>query len=166
MKTEELRYDKDLDREIVSLIKTFDIAREFSPALNKFTFADFLADKILMIFVIRQGIPYSLFSKIQQFTPFSENDWAELLDISTKSLHRYKQADKTFKPLQSEKIIEMAEVTKIGLETFGDIDKFKLWLDTPNFSLGRIKPVELIKDSYGKELVIGELTRINYGIFV
>ncbi len=60
----------------------------------------------------------------------------------------------------------MAEVTNVGKEVFGDMEKFKLWLDTPNFSLGNLKPMELLKDSYGKELVIGELTRINYGILV
>lgn len=60
----------------------------------------------------------------------------------------------------------MAEVTNAGKEVFGDIDKFKLWLDTPNFSLGNLKPMDLLKDSYGKELVISELTRINYGILV
>ena len=60
----------------------------------------------------------------------------------------------------------MAEVTQLGLRVFGDNDKFKLWLDTPNFALGQMKPIELLKDSYGKELVIGELTRIQYGIFV
>ena len=70
-------------------------------------------------------------------TPFSEGDWAELLDISTKSLQRYKQDSRQFKPLQSEKIIEMAEVTNVGVETFGDLEKFKLWLDTPNFPLGQ-----------------------------
>ena len=60
----------------------------------------------------------------------------------------------------------MAEVTKEGLEVFGNMDKLKLWLNTPNFSLGKIKPIELLKDSYGKELVIGELTRISHGILV
>lgn len=71
-----------------------------------------------------------------------------------------------FKPLQSEKIIEMDEVTKVGLDVFGDMEKFKLWLNTPNFALGKLRPIELLKDSYGKEMVIGELTRINYGILV
>ncbi len=58
----------------------------------------------------------------------------------------------------------MAEVTNVGLDVFGDMEKFKLWLDTPNFALGNLKPKELLKDSYGKEMVISELTRINYGI--
>jgi putative toxin-antitoxin system antitoxin component (TIGR02293 family) len=98
--------------------------------------------------------------------PYSEADWANFLDISTKSLQRYKVTSKLFKPYQSEKIIEMAEVTHVGIDVFGDMDKFKLWLDTPNFSLGNMKPLELLKDSYGKDLVIAELTRINYGILV
>ncbi len=60
----------------------------------------------------------------------------------------------------------MAEVTNIGKEVLGKIEKFKLWLDTPNFALGNLKPMELLKDSYGKELVISELTHINHGILV
>lgn len=111
-------------------------------------------------------MPFSLFNLIQYVTPFSENDWTNILDISTKSLQRYRQASKQFKPLQSEKIIEMAEVTSVGLDVFGSIGKFKLWLDTPNFPLGNLTPMELLKDSYGKEMVLGELIRINHGIFV
>ena len=121
---------------------------------------------MLIIKIIRNGVPYSLFNLIKNVAPFSEGDWAAFLDISPKSLHRYKLASKQFKPLQSEKIIEMAEVTNVGKEVFGDTEKLKLWLNTPNFALGRLKPMELLKDSYGKELVIGELTRINYGILV
>jgi putative toxin-antitoxin system antitoxin component (TIGR02293 family) len=58
----------------------------------------------------------------------------------------------------------MAEVTQLGLEVFGNMEKFKLWLETPSYALGNLKPLELLKDSYGKEMVTGELTRINYGI--
>ena len=60
----------------------------------------------------------------------------------------------------------MAEVTKVGLDVFGDMEKLKLWLNTPNYALGQLKPIELLKDSYGKEMVISELTRISYGILV
>jgi putative toxin-antitoxin system antitoxin component (TIGR02293 family) len=130
------------------------------------TYEDFLEDKMLIVVVIRLGIPYSLFSLIQLYTPFTENDWASLLDLSTKSLQRYKQASKSFGPLQSEKIIEMAEVTKIGLDVFGEMEKFRNWLNTPSFALGGLEPIELLKDSYGKEMVIGELVRIDHGVFV
>lgn len=143
-------------------------ANYFSTELKnsvKMTFSEFLSDKMKVIAVIQHGIPYSLFNIIQEVTPFTEKDWASFLDMSTKSLQRYKKDEVTFKPIHSEKIIEMAEVTKLGLEVFDNKEKFNLWLHTPSFALGNIKPFDLIGDSYGKELVVGELTRINYGIF-
>lgn len=161
-----MNIEQKLDKEISTLFKTSAENRKFGSGKSNLTYRKFLDDKMLMISVIRRGIPYSLFDLIKNITPFSDGDWAEFLDVSTKSLQRYKQDARQFKPIHSEKIIEMAEVTNIGKDVFGDMEKFKLWLDTPNFSLGNLKPIELLKDSYGKELVIGELTRINYGILV
>jgi putative toxin-antitoxin system antitoxin component (TIGR02293 family) len=164
MATKDINIKQKLDREVSTIIKRSHIDKKFLYSKGDITYSNFLSDKMLMILVIREGIPYSLFNLIRHQTPFSENDWANFLDISTKSLQRYKQSSKSFKPIQSEKIIEMAEVTNVGLDVFGDMEKFKLWLDTPNFALGNLKPIELLKDSYGKEMVISELTRINYGI--
>jgi putative toxin-antitoxin system antitoxin component (TIGR02293 family) len=153
-----------LDQEVTLMLKRSTRYRQFVSPKKKFTYAELFSDQMLMIGVIREGVPYSFFSLIQHYTPFSETDWANFLDLSTKSLQRYKQTSKLFKPIQSEKIIEMAEVTNVGLDVFGEMDKFKLWLDTPNFSLGNLRPIELLTDSYGKEMVIGELTRIDHGI--
>lgn len=161
-----MNIEQKLNKEISSLFKHSMNNNRFVPVKKDLTYADFLADKMLIIGAIRNGIPYSLFDVIQAYAPFSENDWANFLDISTKSLQRYKQSSKQFKSNQSEKIIEMAEVTTVGLDVFGEMEKLKLWLDTPNFALGNLNPKELLKDSYGKELVISELTRINYGILV
>lgn len=155
-----------LDRETGSMLRSIPIDKKYIPSKKKVTYMELFSDRMLLIQVIRQGVPYSFFNLIQDYTPFSEADWAELLDISTKSLQRYKQSSKQFKSIQSEKIIEMAEVTNVGLDVFGDMSKFKRWLDTPNFSIGGLKPIELLKDSYGKDMVLGELTRINHGILV
>lgn len=162
----ELTISQKLDKEIATLVRRSNLGGKFFSSIKDISYTDFLSNRLAIILVIREGVPYSLFNLIRNQAPFSENDWSIFLDISAKSLHRYKQTLRHFKPLQSEKIIEMAEVTNIGLDTFGDMDKFKLWLDTPNFSLGGLKPMELLKDSYGKEMVVGELTRINHGILV
>ena len=155
-----------LDKEISLFIKRAGIEKKVLNKKETISYSDFLSNKMLIILLIREGVPFSLFNVIQDYTPFSENDWADILEISTKSLQRYRQTSKQFKSLQSEKIIEMAEVTKAGLEVFEDMEKFKLWLNVPNFSLGNLAPMELLKDSYGKEMVLSELTRINHGIFV
>ena len=156
-----------LNKEIVAFLNTFKSGNYYNKETRHITYKNFFEDKMLVIAAIRAGIPYSLFDIIQDYTPFSENDWADFLDISTKSLQRYRTtAEHHFKPIHSEKIIEMAEVTKVGLDIFGNMEKLRLWLNTPNYALGNLKPTELLKDSYGKELVISELTRINYGILI
>lgn len=165
-----LTIENDLNQKIASFLSQSSIGETYHINFNKhITYEDFLTNKLLIIAAIREGIPYTLFDSIQEYTPFTENDWANFLDISTKSLQRYKAKSSTefsFKPIHSEKIIEITEVTQLGLDVFGNIDKFRLWLKTPNFALGNLKPIDLLKDSYGKELVMTELTHINYGILV
>ncbi len=129
------------------------------------TYSEFLSNKMLMISAIRSGVPYSLFALIKDLTPFSEGDWAAILDLSPKSLQRYKRETKRFRPIHSEKIIEMAEVNELGEKVFGDKERFKLWLNTESLALGKVKPIELLQHSYGKDLVIRELINIEHGIF-
>lgn len=167
MTTLEANIEGKLNKEISSFLKQPRFRQFQVDTVLPVTYEDFLDNKMLIIVAIRAGIPYALFHLIQQYAPFTENDWANFLDISTKSLQRYKAAGEFyFRPIHSEKIIEMAEVTKVGLDVFGNMDKLRLWLNTPNFALGNIKPIELLKDSYGKEMVISELIRIDHGILV
>ncbi len=131
------------------------------------TYNDFFRNKLLLVLSIREGIPHFLFSAIRLHTPFSDIDWANFLNISTKSLQRYKaEKDFVFKPIHSEKIIELAEVTQLGGSIFDTQEQFYDWLKRPNQALGNMTPLEMLKDSYGKELVVNELTRIDQGIFV
>ena len=156
--------NRQISRELKKYIKNTEFENLVSRGKSDLTLSGFLNNKLLVVYMIRKGIPYSIFALIKDYTPFSISDWAEYLNISGKSLTRYSQSDKTFKPIHTEKIIELAEVTNLGLEVFGDDNKFKLWLETPNYALGSQKPFNLMKDSYGKEMVMGELTRINQGI--
>ena len=156
-----------LNKEINSYIRKTNFDIHYFEEKESITYSDFLSNKMLIVAAINAGIPYSLFSLIQDYTPFSEGDWAEYLDLSTKSLQRYKSSSShLFKPMHSEKIIELAEVTKLGIDVFGDMDKFKLWLYTPNFALGNMNPIDLLKSSYGKELIMTELVHINHGILI
>lgn len=128
--------------------------------------SDFFANKMLVIRTIREGLPYSLFQKIKDIAPFTDEDWADYLNISSKTLQRHrKESQFQFKPIHTEKIIELAEATHLGNAVFDSMQQFYQWLHTPSYALGNIKPFELLKDSYGKELVMAELHRIDEGIF-
>ncbi|GAA0877399.1 hypothetical protein GCM10009119_03670 [Algoriphagus jejuensis] len=128
---------------------------------------DIFSDKMLLVNIIRKGIPQALFMSLKEITPFSDQDWSDFLDISLKSLQRYKaDTEHVFKAIHSEKIIELAEVTSVGMEVFDTRDDFAAWLAAPSLALGNMRPLELLRDSYGKEIVLNELNRIDQGIFV
>lgn len=124
------------------------------------------SNRLKLIQLIRTGLPQKLFDKLQQLIPFTELDWAEVLNVSSKTLQRSKKDKQfTYKPIHTEKILEIAEVTQFGLTVFGNKSAFKEWLNTPSAALGNNTPKELLKDSFGKELVMQELNNIEHGIF-
>lgn len=128
--------------------------------------AQFFKNKMLVVKTIRKGLPFAIFSLIKKITPFSDEDWANYLNLSTKTLQRYKnEKDFLFKPIHTEKILELTEVTNMGVSVFDDLESFHDWLNTASLALGNHKPGELLQDSYGKELVLAELNRIEHGIF-
>ncbi len=117
---------------------------------------------------IMKGITYDVFDQLQSKLDISEEKWAEILCLSVKSLQRYKkEKDFRFKPIHTEKILEISEVVALGMRVFEDnISHFNTWLATESFILGNHSPIDLISDSYGKEMVMQELTNIEQGIFI
>ena len=165
VKDDHLLFDQ-LNRALQNYVMNSEIDEFNFSDKSGISFTDFLSDKLRLVKLISKGIPYSVFKLILNLSPFSLNDWAHYLDLSVKSLIRYQQQNKIFKAGHTEKIIELAEVSNLGLEVFGNNAKFRRWLETPSYSLGNLKPFDLLKDSYGKEMIMGELTRIEYGILV
>ena len=164
--TPEIEALEQLNYEVQNMLKNSDNKNPSAVSEPAITYSAFLSNKLLIVQAIRQGMPYSLFSKIQAIIPFTITEWADYLEISSKSLSRYQKQNKKLTSMHTEKVIELAEVINLGLEVFGNTKKLMLWLETPNFALGNHRPFDLLKDSYGKEMIIGELTRINYGILV
>lgn len=116
---------------------------------------------------IKDGVSIEFYNKLSTQLEFSEENWADILSLSTKSLQRYsKEKEFKFKPIHSEKLLEIAEVVDLGKSILGSLANFNIWMNTPNITLGNLKPRELITDSYGKQMLIDELNRIEHGIFV
>lgn len=155
-----------LDKAIRIYIQKINKTSPIKTKTEELTYSDFFENKMLIIRTIREGLPYKLFNRIKDVAPFTEDDWAEYLNLSKKTLLRHRNdSNYFFKPIHTEKIIELAEVTNFGKEVFDSTEQFYLWLNTPSYALGNLKPAELLKDSYGKELVMNELNRIDQGIF-
>jgi putative toxin-antitoxin system antitoxin component (TIGR02293 family) len=122
------------------------------------------ANALSLIQLIRQGIGFSAFDSFANKIPFSLNEWSGYLHLSERTMQRYRNEKRTFDPLQSEKIIEIALFYNKGVEVFGSTEKFNIWLETDNLALGKIMPKMLLDNSFGINMLKDELTRIEYGI--
>jgi len=56
-----------------------------------------------------------------------------------------------------------AQLTKKGIELFGNEIEFKKWLSEPNLSLGNKKPSDLMKSVSGREQIRDAIEALNYG---
>lgn len=117
-----------------------------------------------LVTVIRDGIDYKTFERVAVKTPLKDNDWAVVLDTTTRTLVRYKKDNKTFAPKQTEKIIEIQQLMQYGNEVFGDMDSFHSWLMMENVAMGGVSPKELLDTSVGLGIVKDMLGRIEHGI--
>jgi len=113
---------------------------------------------------VRKGIAYNSFTNVVKNIPLTLKEWSDILDLSERTLQRYKKDKRAFDTLQSEKIIQVTLLIRYGRDVFGDEKKFNLWLDTENLAIGNIKPKELLDSSFGIDLLKDELTRIENGI--
>ena len=121
-------------------------------------------DVFSIISTIKKGIKFSAFNSIALNSPFSLIEWSGFLNISERTMQRYKKERKSFDSNSSEKIIEIALLFKYGIEVFGNKEKFNIWLETKNVALGGIVPKELLDNTFGINLLKDELTRIEYGV--
>lgn len=117
-----------------------------------------------LIEMVRKGIEFPIFFSFANKSPFSLSEWSDFLHLSERTMQRYKKEKRTFDPLQSERILEIAMLYKKGIEVFGSADKFNSWLEAENLALGKVKPKLFFDNSFGINLLKDELTRIEYGV--
>ncbi len=113
---------------------------------------------------VRKGIAYDSFTNAVKNVPLTLKEWSGILDLSERTLQRYKKDKRAFDTLQSEKIVQVTLLIRYGRDVFVDEKKFNQWLNTENLSIGNIKPKELLDSSFGIDLLKDELTRIENGI--
>lgn len=140
--------------------RAFEIIVE--PGLAYHTMAD--QDLFNLISVIRKGISFKDFQRINEQLPFSMQEWSIFLCLSERTIQRYQKEGKTFDQPTSEKIIEILLLYRYGLQVFLDKTKFNLWLITQNLALGGDNPKKLLDNTFGINLLKDELFRIEQGL--
>lgn len=103
------------------------------------------------------------------FSHLSLNIWSKLLPVSLSTLQRELKCtlEKHILDLSiSESLVEVGEIYDIGLLAFDkDKDRLNEWLNTKNKYFNSKKPLEIMDNHKGRELVKNELIRIEYSEF-
>jgi putative toxin-antitoxin system antitoxin component (TIGR02293 family) len=116
-----------------------------------------------LIELTRSGIPKKTLKSLAEYSTISFKSLAELLPVSERTIQRYAD-DEKFKSDVSEHIILIARVLFRADEVFSSREDLKEWLTTPVLSLGERTPLSLLDTSFGAQLVIDELGRLEHGV--
>ena len=105
------------------------------------------------------------FGTILKNTPLELNEWASVVYVTPRTLQAPIKQNTSFDPLQSERVELIMQVMERGKEVFGDVRKFRRWLDAPRPTLSGNRPVDMLGDLAGIGDVLAELGRIEHGVF-
>ncbi|MFN0014092.1 MAG: antitoxin Xre/MbcA/ParS toxin-binding domain-containing protein [Saprospiraceae bacterium] len=123
-----------------------------------------LPDTFQLVQYSRQGVPAADFLSIVQACPFTILEWATFLQTKERVLQKYIASDSALTPSYSERILEIFRLFRRGEAVFGSADEFYAWLKTDVPSLGGIKPISLLDNTFGISIVHDELTRVEHGV--
>ncbi len=121
-------------------------------------------DAIPLIYTTRQGISFDFFKEILNHIPLKLAEWGKFLNLSERTMQRYKKENKHFESIYAEKILEITLLYQAGEETFGSRDRFDQWLNIESTALGGVKPKSLLDSTFGINLIKEELIRLEHGV--
>lgn len=117
-----------------------------------------------LITLSRTGLPKSTLAFLSKVLNISKERMSELLHVSHRTIQR-KKDDDLISVHSTEQVIEIAEVIAKGMDVFEDLDILQEWLHSPLSSLNRQQPIELLDTSFGTNILLTELGRLEHGVF-
>jgi len=100
-------------------------------------------------------------SYIKKVLKLSKLSVTELISILPISIDTYKRKV-VFNNSVTEKVLEIEEVYRKGLDAFGD--SFYVWMVTENIALGGTPPKALLQNSFGIRLLLDEIGKLEHGV--
>lgn len=85
----------------------------------------------------------------------------EFIDLIPISIDTYKRK-KVFNPSVSERVLQIEEVYRAGLEAFGS--DFHTWLRTPSPIFSNQPPKNLLQNSFGTRHLLEHIGRMAHGV--
>ena len=144
-------------------VATMKKTKEYKIVEDNFSTAEEPAFEYL-VSTTQQGFYFNSFENLTAKVPFNYSDWSSVLHLSERTLQRYKKDHKKFDSIQAEKILAITMLFNRGNEVFEDAENFQKWIELPNAALGNKKPIDIMDNAFGIQMINDELGRIEHGI--
>lgn len=120
--------------------------------------------------MIAAGIPVSAIVRVKQVAGLSDQQLAQTVGVSRRTLYRRIQqaatdTQKRLTPAESDRLYRLARIVARAAEVFGDEREAQRWLNEPQRTLQGHTPLEAIETEPGVQQVDLLLGRIEHGIF-
>lgn len=124
-----------------------------------------IKDNNILIADAVSGVDASVFFDAAKVSGKRNEELASYLNVSLKTLMRYRKTKRKLDPLNSEQILKLIALYRDGEEVFGSIDSFNNWLEKPSVAFNNNCPSLFMKTSGGIDLIREEISRIAFGDF-
>jgi putative toxin-antitoxin system antitoxin component (TIGR02293 family) len=122
------------------------------------------SDILELIDVTREGIDYKTFHEFTVSFPLNISTWSKILNMSERTIQRNRRENKRLDPIHSEKLLLIILLFNKGVSVFGNTSNFLAWINSKSIPLGGVKPIDLLDNSFGINMVKDELIKIEHGV--
>jgi len=112
-----------------------------------------------------RGLPSTSLTSLSNRLGWSRADVVKELGIAPRTVARRMTSKKPLSSSESERVLRLARVLARAADVLESEASARRWLVEPNRALGGRKPLTLLANDFGTELVLNELGKIDYGFF-
>ncbi len=112
---------------------------------------------------IRRGVTARVVDDMVEYFDVSKNDIFKVLRTPESTAHKLIKDNRPLDAGASERVVRVADITRMAEETFGGREAATRWLKTPNLALEAATPLSMLDTEPGASEVRRILSAINYG---
>jgi putative toxin-antitoxin system antitoxin component (TIGR02293 family) len=117
-----------------------------------------------LIRLTREGVRKSSLKTLASYLGISMEVMSGLLHTSYRNLQR-KDDESVLDTLKTERVLELASFAQRGIQVIGEKEAFAEWVHSPLVALDNKKPIDFLDTSFGINVLLKILGRLEQGVY-
>jgi len=113
--------------------------------------------------LIRSGVTARVVDDMVEYLHVSKSEIFKVLRTPESTAHKLIKDNRPLDAGASERVVRVADITRMAEDTFGGREPATQWLKTPNLALDTATPLSMLDTEPGASEVRRILSAINYG---